>query len=107
MKKLFVSLFLIAGSYAAMAQSDAKVSDSPPPSTFVYGQPAMFYGNVYCGRLSGICYETTWKTATPQGKPSVLVKIYVNGENEPPIEVEGKSISVKDVNGRKVATIEE
>ena len=105
MKKLFVSLFLIAGSYAAIAQSDAKVAGGP--IIRLYGLPAIVNpgtGRISCGREDGICAEIQTKTVYHNDYP-ILIKVYVHPEL--PLEIEAKKVSVQELNNKSVIKFEE
>ncbi len=117
MKIILISLFLVFGSKIAVAQSDAKLaSGGPGPKTItIYGTPAIITNypgmiHVSCGRNEGICYSFSASGLGIDEKlnsPSktTLIQVYLNGDNNPPVEIEASEISTQQINGKTVLKI--
>ena len=101
MKKVLFSLLLVTGSYAAMAQSDAKLLDPVK----VFGTPATVnMGIIMCGRDPGLCCEVG-RVVSPQKEEKFQLKVYLNEGN--PLEIEARKVTIVERNGRHIIKFEE
>ena len=98
---MLFSLLLVTGSYAAMAQSDAKFAEPIK----LYGLPAGYdKGIIVCGMSPGLCAEIG-KVVSPQKEEKYHLKVYLN-EFEP-LEIEARKVTILERNGRQIIKFEE